>query len=120
MSQHRTKDMDLKLKKVQGIFHKGLVPLLPLLEHIKQKKDSEGICMALDAFQLLAATSFNLSVAKRHTFRHDMFEHLHPLCDADRSFGDRLFGEDEDLELTAKKTHRLQPTREKVEIWTRP
>ena len=41
VAQHRTRDVDMKLKWVQNLLNKGLIPQLQLLEHLKKKKDRE-------------------------------------------------------------------------------
>ena len=87
-----TKTRDLKLQRIQNLVHKGLIPLIKLMENIK--KDKANMRLAADAFRLLAMGSSQLSQRRRDLIAPDLCPTFRPLCGPNNPVTQLLFGDD--------------------------
>lgn len=99
----RTRETELSLQKTHALLNKGLTPLLHTLTSLKAKKDQENLRRVLDAFQLLALSSYNMSTSRRAAMSHDLQAPYKQLCMTSKPFDELLFGEEEELERTLKQ-----------------
>ena len=101
--QRKTRENDLAMQRIQGLLHKGLIPIVQVLSDLKSKKDKENLAKVLDAFQILAFGSVTLTNARKQAISLDLFPQYRPLCSAERAATDLLFGDDAELKASMKQ-----------------
>lgn len=104
----RTREGDLSMQKAQTLVNKGLIPLVQALVGLKEAKDQKNLRHVLDAFQLLALGSYNMSTGRRAAMVNDLQGPYKPLCATGKPFTDLLFGDEEEFDKTLKAIKDVQ------------
>ena len=87
-----------------------MIPLLAVLNSLREKKDRQNLQRLLDAFQLFAMSSYSLTITRRQQMAGDLFGQYRQLCAPNKPFTDLLFGDDAELEKELKKLKEVQST----------
>lgn len=106
-----TRAVDLDLQRIQSLLHKGLVPIIQLMDNL-QGKDAPNMRLAGEAFRLAAVASYQLSQRRRESVAPDLSSQFRPLCSSSTPITALLFGDD--LAKTVKDLSETQQVGAKV------
>ena len=92
--QSKTRDNDMEYQRIQSMLHKGMTPLLKLLDESKQKKDFPAVHLCLDTFKILAMTSRHITQRRREAILPDLAPIYRQLGAVTKPITTNLFGDD--------------------------
>lgn len=89
-----TRDADVAAQRTQNLIHKGLVPLLRVMDTLSERKDKENLMGLAEAFRLLAMASSHLSQNRKDAVAPELDYSFRQICTPGRPVTELLFGED--------------------------
>jgi len=109
-----TKDTDMSFQKTQAFLNKGLVPLIKVMDRMRERKDRESLKLLGDALRLLALASSQISLKRKELIAPDLAPQFRQVCSASRPVTSHLFGED--LSKTLREIKETQNVGTKLTV----
>ena len=94
MLKRQTKENDLQLQRFQFLLHKGLTPLVTVLDKLKASKDKVNLPSVVTAFRILTYLSCQISQKRKAAVAPDLAFEFRQICATSRPITDSLFGDD--------------------------
>lgn len=89
-----TRDNDVTFQRIQSLVHKGLTPIISVMDSMTDKKD-KGLRRKLgEGFRLLALASSHLSQKRKEQIAPDLDQPFRQVCGASQPVTQYLFGDD--------------------------
>ena len=89
-----SREADLGVQRTQFLLHKGITPIVQLMDNLLRKEDRTNLKLAADSFKLLAMTSCQLSQKRKDLVSLDLEPPYKRLCSATNPVTSNLFGDD--------------------------
>lgn len=89
-----SRETDLGVQRTQFLLHKGITPIVSLMDNLFKKEDRTNLKLAAEAFKLLALASCQLSQKRKDLVARDMEPPYKRLCSSSNPVTEYLFGDE--------------------------
>lgn len=88
------REEDGAMQKIQGLLHKGLGPLVAVMDTLRERKEKVLVGQLGEAFRLLALASTRLTQKRREQLAPELDPAIRAICLPSRPVTSQLFGDD--------------------------
>jgi len=110
--KREVREADSSMQRIQTLLHRGLGPLVSVMDTLRNRKDKEMVSKLGEAFRLLALASARLSQKRKDQIAPELDPAIRTICASNRPVTSELFGDD--LPKTLKEVREARQLGDKL------